>query len=94
MELLNEKIELAQQCMTSLNQSVMNLSHKTSKVRDIGDEIVQTLLDYSAREASNKLFFTNIQQFSNCLLKVEDHRDHNVFFLHIIEGLRLYFIKN
>lgn len=64
----------------------MKISHKTSKVRDIGDENAQGLLDYSVRDlASSKehssLFNSNLKQYAYCLLAVEDHRDSNVILL-------------
>ncbi len=67
-----------------LNQNVSKLSHKTSKVRDVGDEMAQNLLDFALKEANSiketnsSLCIFNLKQFAYCLLAVEDHRDSNV----------------
>jgi len=66
------------------------LSHKTSKVRDSGDETAHGLLDFSVRDIlmlkeTNRLFNLNLKQFAYCLLAVEDQRDSNVTFTYIQE---------
>jgi hypothetical protein len=42
-----DAIECAQKYALCLNASVMKLNHKTSKVRDSGDEIARLLTDFS-----------------------------------------------
>jgi hypothetical protein len=61
-----------------LNQSITNLAHKTSKIRDAGDEMVRVCRDFSERGTFNELFTLNMKQFAQCLAAVEDHRDSMV----------------
>lgn len=62
----------------------MRFAHKSSKLRDSGDETAQGLLDYSVRdvnllnENASRLFNLNLKQFAYCLFAVQDHRDCNV----------------
>jgi hypothetical protein len=53
----------------------MNLAHKTSKIRDAGDEMVRVCLDFGERGTFNEIFTLNLKQFAHCLAAIEDHRD-------------------
>ena len=83
LEFYHDRLEFTQRYAQVLKFNLMKISHKTSKVRDIGDESAQSLLDYSMRDLSaskeySSLFNSNLKQFAHCLLAVEDHRDSNV----------------
>ena len=83
MEYYHERIDLTQRQMILLNHNILKLTHKASKVRDVGDEIAQNLLDFATKDAdtikgSNSMFMLNMKQYAYCLLAIEDHRDSNV----------------
>jgi hypothetical protein len=64
--------------MSLLGQNMMKLAYKTSKVRDIGDEMAQNLIDFATKDSSDRLITNNIKQLAYCLASLEDHRDNNV----------------
>lgn len=64
--------------MTLLGQNMTKLAYKTSKVRDIGDEMAQNLLDFAQKDSLDNLFTNNMKQFAYCLSAVEDNRDSTV----------------
>lgn len=74
-----DSIGFTQKYVTYLNQSIIKFNYKTSKVRDAGDEIAKSIIDYVEKDTSNdELFQQNIKQFANYFLMVEDHRDYMV----------------
>ena len=64
--------------MTLLGPNMTKLAYKTSKVRDIGDEMAQNLLDFAQKDSLDNLFTNNMKQFAYCLSAVEDNRDSTV----------------
>lgn len=57
------------------------LAYKKSKVRDIGDEMAQNLLEFAQNDSSDNFFRNNLKQLAYCFSAVEDLRDCNVIFL-------------
>ncbi len=85
LEYFHDRLDFTQRYMELLKYNLAKFSHKTSKVRDSGDETAQGLLDFCVRDIlllkeTSRLFNLNLKQFSYCLLAVEDHRDSNVIF--------------
>jgi hypothetical protein len=78
-----EEIDYTHKFTSILIDNMVKLSHKTSKIRDMGDEVVKTLMEYSENDDGyDKQFLTNVKNYSNCLSTVEDCRDSQVFFLY------------
>lgn len=68
--------------VSNLTDDMKALTYKTSKLRDCGDEVVRTLIDFIEKDKptdlNNQQFNQNLQQFAQCLSIVEDHRDSQI----------------
>lgn len=84
-DLFQASIEHTQKYVGYLNQCIDRLGHKSSKVRDTGDEIAKSVLDFVEKDNSNELFVKNLKQYSTYLSLVEDHRDTMVKLSKIIK---------
>ena len=73
-----DSISIAQRYASYLALSFFRLIDKTSKVRDVGDEISGALLEFTQTDNFDQLYHMNLVHFSNCLSSVEDHCDSKV----------------
>jgi hypothetical protein len=74
-----EDIEYMHKFTSVLIDNMVKLSGKTSKLRDMGDEVVKTLMEYAENDDSaGTKFLDNIKEYSSCLSSVEDARDSEV----------------
>ncbi len=74
-----EEIDYTHKFTSMLIDNMVKLSHKTSKIRDMGDEVVKTLMEFAENDYGyDKQFLSNLKNYSNCLSSVEDGRDSQV----------------
>lgn len=94
-EKYQENMESTIRCVVSLADTMKALTHKTSKLRDCGDEFVRNVVDISEKELvtvdrKENFLRQNLQHYAQCLSIVEDHRDSQVTL--IKEHLRIIYL--
>lgn len=84
--------------MAYLSQCVQRLNHKTSKVRDVGDEIAKSVLDFAERDTNDSKAYNNINHTLNPQKSVLDQFFTNLSqysaHLSLIEDHRDSMVKN
>lgn len=79
---VQDKLDHAQRHAYMLNQNMMHLAHKISKIRDIGDELVRILLSFAEKDTFDYQLTKSLKQLTSCLSSVEDHRDYEVLLVY------------
>jgi hypothetical protein len=74
-KVITERINALEKYLGDLCVSFGKVSRKNARVRDTGDSIVSTILEYVSKEKINTSSIQGLRSFAQYLSSVEDYRN-------------------